>query len=207
MTADQSSAAPSDEAARVPAFDAAIGAVYRIALGRPGAGDVFERAAVRWTDLILPVIVAVAIGVGSEIASDAQVRHAMNLSLAASVKMLSLLAGGILLRSVVALGATWVIGNMASTRERIWPGLLAYQWTQAAFVMPLVILARNVVDPHGSTLAIVLGIGLAIAIVGGSTRVMHAVFKVGYGAAIALALGGNVVSYLTDQLLFGIIFR
>lgn len=184
------------------AFDTVIGAVYRIAFGRPGDHDVFRGATVRWTDFILPIVALVAFNLAYEIGRDPQLRVAMNASLQASLIVLGILTGGLLLRVTVALGVTWGIGGGLSTPDRVGPGLLAFQWAQAALITPWVILGRLLIGTHGPEwLVLLFGAGILIAMIGGVARVMRVAFGLPtLGQAIFVALAGPSVSYIVDRL-------
>jgi hypothetical protein len=187
---------------RLP-FDDVIGAIYRIALGRPGDHDIFRGALVRWTDFIAPIVLSIAINLTYEIARDAPLRAAMNASFKASLIVFGILIGGLLLRVTVALTVTRGIGGGLSTPDRVGPGLLAFQWAQAVWVTPWVILGRLLIGTHGPEwLVLLLGAGIVVAMVGGVARVMRVAFALPtLGQALFVALAGPILSYIVDRLL------
>jgi hypothetical protein len=192
---------------RLPS-DVLVGAVWRIAFRRSDGEDVFARADVRLSDFVLPLLIVLAIGLTYEIAGDREMRAAMNLSTAVSLKVLGLVGGGLLLRALVGLFVTYLIAAPMVTPERLWPGLLGYQWTQAALVVPWSILARVTVHSHGPEMLVLLLSGcMLLGIFVCSVRVIRAAFGFsGWGAAIVIALAGSIVSYGVDLLLGMLLF-
>lgn len=192
---------------RLP-FDAFVGAIWRIALRRGDGEDVFARADVRLSDFVLPLLIVLAIGLTYEIASDREMRAAMNVSTAVSLKVLGLVGGGLLLRALVGLFVTYLIAAPMVTPERLWPGLLGYQWTQAALVMPWTILARLMLHSHGPEALVLLLSGcMLLGIFACAVRVIRTAFGLsGWGAAIVIALAGSIVSYGVDLLLGMLLF-
>lgn len=194
-------------ARRAPLFDEVIGAVYRIAFGRPGDHDMFRTIIVRWSDFVMPIVVVVAVNLAYELIRDPQLRVAMNASFQASLIVLGILVGGLLLRTAVALAVTWGVGGGLSTPDRVGPGLLAFQWAQAALITPWVILGRLLVGTHGPEwLVLLLGAGILVAMIGGVARVMRVAFGLpSLGQGFFVALAGPLVSYIVDRLVFMII--
>lgn len=184
-------------------FDEVIAAIYRIARGRAGSHDIFYGTSVRWTDFIAPIVLVVAVNLAYELTTDAPLRAAMNASFKASVIVLGIIVGALLLRVAVALTVTWGIGGGLSTPDRVGPGLLAFQWAQAVWVTPLVILGRFLIAAHGPEwLTLLLGAGIVVAMVGGVARVMRVAFALPtLGQALFVALAGPILSYIVDRLL------
>jgi len=184
------------------AFDEVIGAVFRIAFGRPGDHDVFRNTSVRATDFIGPVVVLVVINVAYELSTDAQLQRAMGLNFNTGAMLLGLLVGGILLRAVINLAVTYGLAKGAVAPDRVGPGLLAYAWMHAVLVGPWTLLGKSVVSGGGPEwLILLLGGGLLLFLVVGTSRIMSIAFGVSAGFGAAFAWTGSVVSFAVDQLL------
>jgi len=186
------------------AFAAVIGAVYRIAFARHdgGDGDIFAGAAVRWTDFIAPILVVLAINAACEIFSDAELRSLMQLSLDGSVALPGLLLAEIGLRVAVGLGVTLALADNFAPVDRIGPGLLAYQWMQAALLAPWTVLARLATGQHPIWLEVAFALGMALAMIFCAARVMRAAFALpGLALGICIAWCGSIASFAVDRLI------
>ena len=186
------------------AFDSVIGAIFRIAFGRPGDHDVFRNASVRVIDFVGPVVVLVVINVAYELSTDPLVQRAMSASSNVGAKVLGLLAGGVLLRALVNLAVTYGLAKGAVAPDRVGPGMLAYAWMHAALVGPWTLLGKSVVSGGGPEwLILLLGGGILLFLVVGASRIMSIAFGVSVGFGAAFAWAGSVVSFLVDQLISG----
>jgi len=183
-------------------FDDYIGAIYRIALGRPGDHDVFRDAIVRGSDFIAPVLILLALHIGHSLAAAPAARRAMEISTRNAAIILSVLAAGVLLRLAVTVAVTWGLGKMLATPERVLPGLIGYVWTQAALIAPGILLIRLGLTPHAPWWSIALDVAATFAIaVWFPAKVMRVAFGLpGIRSAILITLTGSVVSYLVDYL-------
>jgi hypothetical protein len=190
-------------AGRPLAFDSVIGAIYRIAFGRPGDHDVFRNALVRWTDFVGPLVVLVVITVGYQLASNPAVLRTMNASFNATVIVLGLGIAGAGLRALIGLGVTFGLAKGTVAPERLAPGLLAYAWMQAALVAPLMIVGHRMSTGGGPTwMIITFGLGLLLFIIVGATRVMRVAFGLSNAAwGGVLAFAGMLVSYAVDRII------
>jgi len=197
---DPSAAAPAP-AYRL-AFDSVIGAIFRIAFGRPGDHDIFRNASVRWIDFIGPVVVLVVINVAYELSTDPQLQRAMNLNFNTGAMLLGLLIGGVLLRAVINLAVTYGLAKGAVAPDRVGPGMLVYAWMHAVLVGPWTLLGKSVVSGGGPEwLILLLGGGILLFLVVGTSRIMSIAFGVSVGFGAAFAWTGSVVSFVVDRLI------
>ena len=186
------------------AFDAVIGAIYRIAFNRPGDHDIFRNAIVRATDFIGPVVVLAVIHVAYELSTDPLVQRAMSASSNGGARVLGLLVGDVLLRATINLAVTYGLAKGAVAPDRVGPGMLAYAWMHAALVGPWTLLGKSVVSGGGPEwLILLLGGGILLFLVVGASRIMSIAFGVSVGFGAAFAWTGSVVSFLVDQLISG----
>jgi hypothetical protein len=184
------------------AFDAVIGAIFRIAFDRPGDHDIFRNASARAIDFIGPVVVLVVINVAYELSTDPLVQRAMGAGSNLGAKVLGLLIGGILLRAVINLAVTSGLAKGAVAPERVGPGKLAYAWMHAVLVGPWTLLGKSVVSGGSPEwLILLLGGGILLFLVVSTSRIMSIAFGVSVGFGAAFAWTGSVVSFLVDQLI------
>jgi hypothetical protein len=204
MTAD-----PAHQSAGQPApaphlaFDAVIGAIFRIAFGRPGDHDIFRNASVRATAFIGPIMVLAVINLAYELSIDPQLQRAIKTSFNVTVTVLGLLVGGTLLRMAIGLAVTYGLAKGAVAPERVGPGLLAYAWMQAVLVTPWTILGRTTLGNHGPEwMMLLFGAGILVFVVYATSRIMCVAFGLtNFAWGTLFAFAGSVVSYVVDRLI------
>jgi hypothetical protein len=200
---DQGAGAAAPAPAPRLAFDAVIGAIFRIAFGRTSDHDIFRNASVRWIDFIGPIVVLTIINLAYELSVDPQLQRAMNASLNVTVMVLGLLVGGTLLRMTIGLGITFGLAKGAVAPERVGPGLLAYAWMQAVLVTPWTILGRTTLsNHHPEWLVLLLAGGIVVFVIYATSRIMCVAFGLSaFAWGTLFAFAGSVVSYVVDRLL------
>jgi hypothetical protein len=179
-----------------------VAAIYRIVFRRRD-DDVFANAAIRWTDFIAPVLIFLALDLIYETASEPEMRRVASASGRAALIIYGILAGGILLRLLVATGVTWGLARVFAAPARIGPGLLGYVWMETALVSPGIIIVRSGIGGHDPVWLIIIGGFLPLLFLFyGASRVMSVAFGLSHlGFGFLFAVAGSVISYLVERLI------
>jgi hypothetical protein len=174
----------------------AVSAVYRMAFQRGATGGRFDDVVVEWLDLALPIVALFFLSLvvaGFEL---------VTLSRQGAGSPWILVVAGVaqVLRFAVAAAVTWGLVRVLVAPERVWSGLLAYLWMEAALLQPWLWIVRSSIGVHDPWWVVTFfGYLPTAAMVFVAGRVMEMAFKLSsiwLGIFVALA-GTAVVSVLT----------